>query len=233
MFGTKSTYNCEYATAAVEYVYGEMSAARTDQFESHLAGCDACIAEIAAVSEARFEVFEWRKLAFDPLKTPAIRIPYAEPIAARVGLAGRLFQLFTPARLAAGGAFAAAFVALLTWLAFSAADPAATGTTLAGNTSPAPAAPVMEVTSVDSTSALQPRLADELKPDRAISTTRAVQAKAKAPVRVAKPQLAMDKQPAQRNTVRRNTAPTLSGYAAEEDSSLRLAQVFDEIGSSD
>jgi hypothetical protein len=233
MLGTKRTSNCGFGTAAVEYIYGEMAAALAAEFETHLAGCDACIAEIAAVSEARFEVFQWRKLAFDPLPTPVIRIPYSEPVAARIGLAGRLIQFFTPAKLATGAAFAAAFVALLSWLSFSAADPAATGTTLAGNTSPAPAAHIMEVTSADDASALQKPGTEKLKPGGAISTTRAVQVKAKAPVRVAKPQLAVDKQPAQRNTVRRNTAPTLSGYAAEEDSSLRLAQVLDEIGSSD
>ena len=67
---------CGFADEIVSYIYDEIGAAERGRFESHLAGCDLCTNEFAAVSNARFSVFEWHKEEFASLATPEIIIPY-------------------------------------------------------------------------------------------------------------------------------------------------------------
>lgn len=67
---------CGFADEIVSYIYDEIGAAERGRFESHLAGCDLCTNEFAAVSNARFSVFEWHKEEFAGLATPEIIIPY-------------------------------------------------------------------------------------------------------------------------------------------------------------
>src|SRR5688500_9488747 len=67
---------CKYSTDILPYMYGEMSGSARFAFESHLLDCGMCTDEFAEISAARFEVYEWKKLAFDPLTTPRFEIPY-------------------------------------------------------------------------------------------------------------------------------------------------------------
>lgn len=74
--------SCPLSHEIVSYVYGEIAADTEENFETHLAGCMVCTDEFAAVSEARYSMFEWKKEAFDPLATPEILIPYRRPVGA-------------------------------------------------------------------------------------------------------------------------------------------------------
>ncbi len=60
----------------VSYIYDEIGSAERMKFETHLAGCSVCTDEFAAISNARFSVFEWRREEFADLQTPEIVIPY-------------------------------------------------------------------------------------------------------------------------------------------------------------
>ena len=92
---------CAANTEVTAYLYGEMPASEADNFEKHLANCDICADEFAAISFARYSVYEWNKVEFAPLETPVINIDLAESRGWLTTLKG----LFVPAPgLAFGGA---------------------------------------------------------------------------------------------------------------------------------
>ncbi len=78
MVNNGNNANCGFSDEIVSYIYDEIGAAERKTFEKHLADCAVCTDEFAAVSNARFSVFEWRREEFEPLATPEFAIPYAE-----------------------------------------------------------------------------------------------------------------------------------------------------------
>lgn len=99
---TTSKKECPFEDEIVSYMYGEIDGIERDEFETHLAKCMTCTDDFAAVSNARFSVFEWRKEEFDALATPHIVIPELAkpPIASGVesGWFGSLAGLLAFAR---------------------------------------------------------------------------------------------------------------------------------------
>src|SRR5205823_10518511 len=69
--------SCEVFAEIGSYLYNETSAAERRRFESHLSNCDMCTDEFAAISNARFSIFEWQREEFANLPTPEFHIPYA------------------------------------------------------------------------------------------------------------------------------------------------------------
>jgi Putative zinc-finger len=67
---------CERETLLIAYLYGEASPPERVEFESHLLECTACTDEFAAMSNARYSVYEWQREEFAPLATPEFSIPY-------------------------------------------------------------------------------------------------------------------------------------------------------------
>ncbi len=67
---------CKFSADMVPYMYAELSAASSSAFESHLIECGACTDEFAAMSNARYEVYDWKRLEFDPIATPKFAIPF-------------------------------------------------------------------------------------------------------------------------------------------------------------
>ena len=78
------TSGSDHGVELVSYIYGEMDDLARDRFETHLAGCDECAVEIGAYADARLGVIEWRRNDFEPLATPAIIIPDTQPVATLV-----------------------------------------------------------------------------------------------------------------------------------------------------
>jgi len=69
---------CPFGDDIVSYMYDEMPNAGQLEFERHLAACEVCTDDFAAVSLARFETYDWKRVEFDPLATPQIVIPYPQ-----------------------------------------------------------------------------------------------------------------------------------------------------------
>jgi hypothetical protein len=61
---------CGFSADMVPYMYAELSAAKSTVFETHLLECTACTDEFASLSGARYEVYDWKKSEFDILPTP-------------------------------------------------------------------------------------------------------------------------------------------------------------------
>jgi hypothetical protein len=74
----KGHNECPFSDEIVSYMYGEMPDGAQLEFEQHLVACQVCTDDFAAVSVARFEAYDWKRIEFDALETPRIVIPYPE-----------------------------------------------------------------------------------------------------------------------------------------------------------
>ncbi|MEW6362629.1 MAG: zf-HC2 domain-containing protein [Acidobacteriota bacterium] len=68
--------DCRFRGQVLDYLYRELDAAETDQFELHLADCYVCTDELAGLSFPRYEVFDWKQKEFDPIQTPEFVFDY-------------------------------------------------------------------------------------------------------------------------------------------------------------
>ena len=224
---------CKYSNGILPYMYGEMVSPATDEFESHLLECQACTDEFAALSAARYEVYDWKKLEFDPLATPAIAIPYGEASTAvswveklRTAFAGNWAM---PTAAFAGLAIVSVFVALLVVPrgvdevasidnSNTPANRPAANTPNQNQPSPTVATETDQIQ--ESTPARQPSrptLVREPSPRRPMRTQQSV-----APKNIEA-----------RTTVTAPNAPRLNEFVEEEDDSLRLAELLEDVDTSE
>jgi hypothetical protein len=76
--GHKKT-GCDFDEEMVSYLYGETSGAEKAAFETHLKNCLACAEEVEAFSGVQFSINDWKLKEFANLETPRIEIPYEKP----------------------------------------------------------------------------------------------------------------------------------------------------------
>jgi hypothetical protein len=242
--------SCNHAVDVVSYLYNEIVGAEKREFESHLAGCNTCTSELASFSGVRSSVNTWRAQEFDPLATPVIDIPFETQSgpAIAAGWRGtiltdfkRLFA-FSPWPPAAVGFAALAIFIGLGFFAFtflnkpesnfaknnSGSGPGVSPTVEAGKNS-------KEVAEVNNNSGPKgdEKSAPTVKttePESGVVKVSATQNTPKnKPVKAgpdtAAPKKAVDKP----NTQQNQKAPSLNNYTEEEDKTLRLADLFEEI----
>jgi len=68
--------NCGFAEELVSYLYGETGGAENTAFEAHLQTCAGCAEELEAFSGVHFSINDWKLKEFANLATPSIEIPY-------------------------------------------------------------------------------------------------------------------------------------------------------------
>ncbi|HEX6279239.1 MAG TPA: zf-HC2 domain-containing protein [Pyrinomonadaceae bacterium] len=220
---------CSHAGDMLGYLYDEISAADRAAFELHLADCGTCIDDFAELSQSRYPVYEWKQIDFDPLQTPTIVISYQTETASMIA---RLWDLLAPGRgFAVAGAAAAVLVALMTGYFLlgrqdvtndlAAVDPTSSPEKFAVVPSPSK---TVEERSEDMPGAI------ERVPVKKQVETRPVEP-VKASTRQI-PKAANPRRPGQ--TVRRSDPiPVLSTADDFEDDSLRLADLFEDIDTSE
>ncbi|MBV9216236.1 MAG: zf-HC2 domain-containing protein [Acidobacteria bacterium] len=225
--------SCELGSEIVAYLYGELSPEERSLFEDHLADCMSCTDEFAAASNARFSVFEWHKEEFVPLATPAFSIPYeqaAEPVRAGwfAGLGELLAFARSPIAIAASLLVVLSLGASVFYFAPFTGTPDKSSVTAPDQKVPAVAvlpnageSGVLPAQAVDNPKA-QPRVV------KAIMTT-------KNKVRTQRYQNLTAQNTPNDNSIpvpfkKKVKKPSLGTYADDEDESLRLAILFDEIG---
>jgi len=121
----KQNPNCSFADDLISYIYGETSARGNSIFAAHLKICKSCSQEFEGFSVVRAKVTDWRQEEFSVLETPEIKIPYqTEKINAVSG--SRLDSIrafFTFPKMASVGAFALlAFFTGLFFLSYNFSD---------------------------------------------------------------------------------------------------------------
>ena len=227
----------------VAYIYGEMDAAGRGAIEVHLENCVDCAIELASFADARLGVIEWRREDFDPLETPAISVPSVQVVGpshfAGPGLIGTVAESLRSlpvfARFAAGIAAAAIIVAAL-YL----------------GTASTPQAPQIVAAINDQSVTANAPLIGEQNSERPASTVTLDKHETAGPVAKTAKRRQSFSRPVTARTARhtltgpvRKTetaataparvrrAPRLNSFEEDEDRSLRLSDLFAEIGSSD
>lgn len=217
------TMNCRFEQEMVSYLYGEFGQSERDVFESHLETCSSCVDQFAALSDARFSVFEWQREEFVPMETPAIEIPWNTPVGkpAPAGwLTGfvELFAFVRPPLAMAAGALVLFGIAIGSFVLLNGE------TEVASNR--VPGVVEIEETIADENIAT-PEFAKDIEPretERA-PVPQAVKAP-DGPRRATRPATTRNATPVSRP----RSVPVLSEFRDVEDRSLRLADMLDDIG---
>ncbi len=70
---------CGFSEALVSYLYDESNDAEKAVFKKHLDKCSVCSDEIASFSGVHFSINNWKLKEFSGLESPIIEIPYEKP----------------------------------------------------------------------------------------------------------------------------------------------------------
>jgi anti-sigma factor RsiW len=84
---TNNNSSCSFAEEIIEHLYGESEAKEKSEFDAHVKSCSSCANELAAFGFVRASVLEWRDADFSTLELPDFNVP-AEEIST-VGTTGR------------------------------------------------------------------------------------------------------------------------------------------------
>lgn len=223
MKGSEANILCSHGGDMLAYLYNEMEGADRNTFEVHLSACGICIDDFAELSQSRFPVFEWKRIEFDPLPTPRVVVPSEATAVSWVDQI-RTAISFRPT-FAFGGIGAVMIIAVVTGYLILAGTSGKTEVALemAPSSSPARSAVVVPPASAADTNT-QASDGSEVRE----KTPKVVKAStpAKPTVRSQRPK------PAQQPK-RNHQIPVMSSIEDDEDDSLRLADIFEEIGTSE
>jgi hypothetical protein len=245
----KTEASCAFAETLVTVLYGEATEAESTKFEQHLTDCRSCSEEFFTFGAVRNVVGEWRENAFLPLETPEIVLPPAKhPVAAqqteKVSLLESLRDFLFPAGgfLQGAAAFAAIAVCavLIAVFAFSFAyknDNNIAGVKPATVESPLPKPDETLRVPAENELAINDGSQDKKqKPPVSTGSSESIAPRTKSAVRpaVAETEQRTKPAPKQKTQPRRPKKEELDFPADDfEDDSIRLADLFDEISSTD
>lgn len=222
---------CEFKDEIVSYIYDEVNAGGRQKFEAHLTVCTYCTDEFAAISDARFSVFEWHKEEFAPLSTPEIVIPYAvKPVEIEtVGATGFFAGLARVLSIAKSPLAIAGALAILLGSGFVAFNFLGGGESqlVASNAKVPPVAVTTEVPVSDAA------VTRELDLGKGTTVVRAsVLERDSKKIRQTSSEAKRFYNDVATQTRGRQLrkAPVLSEFKDDEDDTLRLSDMFDEIG---
>lgn len=238
--------SCSFAEQIVEYIYDEIPAKDRTNFESHLINCLPCADEIAGFGLVRSTVSEWRKEEIFALDAPALQVPAIQTIESEKSSwfdeFRKLFS-FTPA-WAAGFAVLLVCVGLV-WMFFG----GSTKPDFASNTSNqvAPVTPIITNESKDLTTQPKqeqavvnpkeedskniPQQVKEIQTKKVAPKVNTVRVSNSAPKQKSLKPKINESYAVKTNNVQNQNAPKLSEIDGDEDNSLRLSELFDEVGS--
>lgn len=227
MIGTANNDQCCHRPDAIAYLYDEMPAADRERFEMHLPDCAGCIEEFAWLSQSRYPVYEWKQIEFDPLPTPSITIPYA---AAGSGWFAILKAAFAsrPSLSLAGGFAMIVFAGMIGFaiVNFPTTDIEVANVVVKQEPQPTPDLVSPEMPAAGAVSP-EPLPVKEAAPDVSRAQRRAPQP------RHARPALVPKRTPERKEgltAVNPRDLPSLLQADEAEDDSLRLSDIFEEVG---
>ena len=222
---------CPRADEIITYIYNEIEHSQRLDFEAHIADCMSCTDEFAAVSDARYSVFEWRKEAFAELPTPEISIPYKNKTAAMSGFFASIGEMVRTAGWLAPAAaaivlFAGIGFVMFTVLGVGDGDLAKIDVE---NTPTEVESPQLFDEKAPAISNAEEKTLPESEKPRTVSQAKPVRSVERSAMKVS----------SQKNQKPRNAratsptvvkAPVLSNYEENVDRSLRLSDLLAEVG---
>jgi hypothetical protein len=238
--------DCGFGEQLVSYLYNEINGAEKSNFEMHLRNCAACADEFAAFSGVHYSINDWKLKDFSMLETPLIEVPskinrfvetpeLSENKSSWLSGLRRLFSLSPRAWSLATASFA--ILAVCVGIVFFVINHQKVDLVSQNNKKPIPSvSPTIEQPKVISTSEtpenppkpiVQPKnpTTDIVKDDS--KTTRSVKVidNSRQPKKVENADVRKNNEPKINNQTK---APKVV-IEDEEDNSLRLAEMFDEI----
>jgi hypothetical protein len=235
--------NENHGADLISYIYGEMDEHARNTFESHLAQCDECALELGAMADARLGVIEWRRNDFDHLITPEILVPRETTEAAlasrqeKKGLFAGLAELIGSVSVFAKAGVGLATAALLIGVIYFAFAPRSINENVTGKNENELPATITEKKE-DGFKQEQAVVPPDKSPERIETPIRAPG----RPTPSVKHRLANmgplavvnhSKVPNNVKKIGSETAksvPRLNSFSDEEDKTLRLSDLFSQIG---
>lgn len=236
MLNNRNNSTCPREDRIISYLYRELTPVEVEQFEAHLATCSCCVDELAALSEPHLAVYEWRTHVFEKFPTPSIElqlIPEHRPHSE--GLLDSLTALLAdwPVGLRVGVVFAAVLVVGLSAYLFIRP---LTGTEVAQNQTVYRADDRVSTEEHTLTPEVEaaPSTANVTTSDPAETFTKTARAKHStvtprktAVGRAGRTEFASNSK--ERSTTRHSLR--LNNFEDDDDTTLRLADLFEEVGS--
>jgi anti-sigma factor RsiW len=225
---------CNFGEDAVLYLYGELPDADRVVFESHLLDCTACTDEFASMASARYEVYDWKTVEFDPLATPRFEIPFEQQQAGETteSWADRIRSAFARRWAMPGLAFAGlAVVSIFGALFLSSSggsDEIASATINVDNraardVTPSPVVQPSTLPSTVDNGVAAPRTEE---PQRT-GVPAILRSERRGTARIVSPPKRTITKPESTRAVKVDV-PRLNGFPEDEDTSLRLAELLED-----
>lgn len=250
MLENKHQNLCEYADELVSYLYEEIGETEKMRFEAHLPKCALCAAELTDFSTVRSSIIEWCEAEFQQLATPVTQLPvqkatFRPSVSESGSLLAQIRALFSLSPAWAGAATAAALVICLGLLLVAINFQRERDVTRVEKEA------ITEVVSSPKEETAELKAADSIKDNEAVSKesskspiieTKQIKSKREdVPVKVLQPAAVKDKKANAEKTVKQSKPvmrklnqsppPTLLADEDEiEDDSLRLSDIFKEVG---
>lgn len=241
MKNDKNQSNCEFAEQIVAYIYDEASAKEKENFEAHLLNCLTCADEIAGFGLVRSSINDWRKDEIFVLDAPMLEFPALRPSFAVSAEKGSWFddfkKLFDFSPVWAAG-FAALMICFgLAWLFLGKSNneiasnkAVETNPIVQNKENETIITPIEEKTPIvtESKTEIQPQIVQP-RAKLAKQTPITKQKEAKSVSKKVNSEIKVTVN----NQLKRNQtkeSPILADISDEEDNSLRLSSLADEIG---
>jgi hypothetical protein len=233
--------SCGFSEQIVSYIYDEMNVSEKASFDVHIAKCTDCSDELAGFGLVRSKIFDWKSEEFLQLATPKIQIPYE--VASRENKISffssvREFFAFSQVWMKTATAFASlAIVAGITFLAFNAFNSNEPKIDIANNIVPV-SSPTPQVVVAKT----QPDVSNDYevkeKPTKPLTPVNNANKEVVKVIEKTKPVSSTTKteKTVIRTTVVKSPKKEKSNNVEivnndeDEDDSLRLLDIFDEIG---
>jgi hypothetical protein len=250
MNGTNYNSPCSFADEVVEYIYDEMSGETKAKFETHVANCNSCADELTGFGIVRSQVSDWKLMEFSPMTTPIVQLPIVQTVE-NTQVKRRWFEslrdlvMLSPAWMTQTAAFAGLMICFgLAFYAFNFQKPIAVddvmpvdviakATPNALPTPPVKVSPTPKDETVESTS--KNATNQPTKPTVAVVKTMSPTTAKKVVVQTVqtdvKPIVTKNKpnRPAKTNNQTKQSDVNLLSNEEDEDDSLRLSDLFDEV----
>ncbi|HMS42538.1 MAG TPA: zf-HC2 domain-containing protein [Pyrinomonadaceae bacterium] len=250
MLSNNHNSSCAFGEQIVSYIYDEASAKERDKFEKHLINCLSCADEIAGFGLVRSSINEWRKEEFLVLESPALKIPELQKAnlvqSEKSSWLNELRNIFSYSPAWTAG-FAALIVCVgLIWLVSGSSKENVASNSTQEITPVTPINVNQDKESIvppkEEKAVVMPKEEDsKIAPQSVRTVEKKPVAPKQTPVRASNiapksvtPKInnamAVNKNN-RTNNIQRQKAPTLSEVDGDEDNSLRLSELFDEIDS--
>ncbi len=237
--------NCASEGELIAYLYNEMPLASRTQFESHFADCSLCIDAFAEVADSRFSVYEWQRLEFAPLETPVIQIPYGSAVRSSSWISSLKEAFSTRPQFAFASAFGAVFMIVALGY-FMPINDSPTNDIATVPLAEEPRSAIVSPADINVNADSESAKGTEIDVDSERETTVSLvedesrpqsvrQPSSSRSIRETRPRQRFQPQPTERiSTVNATqTAPRLNEFDDVADDSLRLADLFDDIETSE